>query len=554
MQMLSRLVEDVLNPSESAGQDQTQTEQVSRTISRRGALVGGLVAAMSAVAGAANAQRRQAGPQRGPVSRPPNNNGGMGGGGSYNGGLTTGPITYSGGLASGGGLSNPTVGVQRSWQDSDIRLLRRINYGPTPADVAEIKTLGYTAYLEKQMNPGSIDDSECEARVMQFSPYLYDSYLTLNQQPWWAMTGNWNDAVIVRSIYSKRQLQQRMLEFWVDHFYVDSVKVPGPVILDYYRSISQECFGTFRELLKRSANHGAMMIYLDNLFSTATQINVNYAREILELHTLGVNGGYTESDIYQLADVFTGWSVVNEGQPNTNQFEFKSNMHTPGTRTIMQQSFPQSGKAQGDAVLDWLTTHPSTIRFIGNKLSRYFLGKDASEALLTRIQNAWGANGDIKAVLREVLNKTEINNSVPKFKRPNHLIFGSIRQLGLNLTYISGIYAGHLVKMNMAPLKWSQPDGYPDVFEYWAGGMVRRIRFVQEINSNSGLFQLMDVTPMLSMDDAARVTEINSKLFLGELPVTDQVWIRRYLKGKSGHEAMRSAISIAMSGSSYQWY
>ncbi|MBX3114988.1 MAG: DUF1800 domain-containing protein [Fimbriimonadaceae bacterium] len=549
--MLSRLVEDVLNPSDLDGPENSQDQSNSRKISRRGALAGGLVAAMSAVAGAANAQSRMT-PQRAPGSRPPNNNGF--GGGVSGGGVSSGSAVYSGGLVSGGSGNNPAVNTQRTWQDADLKLLRRINYGPTPADVAELKAIGYTAYLEKQMNPASIEDTACEARVQQFSPYLYDTFVTLNQQPWWSITGNWNDAVIVRSIYSKRQLQQRMLEFWMDHFYVDSVKVPGPVILDYYRSISQECFGTFRELLKRSANHGAMMIYLDNLFSTATLINVNYAREILELHTVGVNGGYTEADIYQVADAFTGWSVVEDGNPNENEFVFKPSLHMPGTRTIMQKSFPQSGKAQGDAVLDWLATHPSTIKYIGNKLTRFFLGKDASPALMSKIQSAWGANGDIKAVLREILSRTEIINSVPKFKRPNHLVYGSIRQLGLNLTYISGIYSGHLVKMNMAPFKWFQPDGYPDAFEYWAGGMVRRIRFVQEINSNSGLIQLMDVSAMLSMDDAARVTEINSRLFLGELPVTDQVWIRRYLKGKSGHEAMRSAISLAMAGSSYQWY
>lgn len=550
--MLSRLVEDVLNPSDLDGQENSQDQSNSRKISRRGALAGGLVAAMSAVAGAASAQSRN--PLHGaPGSRPPGT-GGMGGG-SQHGSLSNGSVTYSGGLSSGGVGTNSSVSVQRSWQDNDIKLLRRINYGPTPADLAEIKSIGYSAYLEKQLNPDAIDDSVCEAKVLDFAPTINLPYAQLKQEQFdWEVRQDWNDAVIIRSIYSKQQLKQRIAEFWNDHLYVDRWKVNGYLMHDYCRKIHSLSLTTFKELLVASANHAAMMLYLDNRANTASRINVNYARELLELHTVGVNGGYTEADIYQMADIFTGWGILNDNGVIQDEFAFHPEWNTPGTFTVMGRTFNQSGKAKGDAVLDWLSNHPKTIAFVGNKMARFFLGRDASPALMSRISNAWGSSGNIKAVLREILAVGEISTSVPKFKRPNHLIYSSVRQLGSNLISIWGLWNEHFIPMNMEPHLWNQPDGYPDRVDFWAGGMVRRIRFVQEVNSHWGLLPLLDVTAMRSMDDAAKVTEINARMFLGELPVSDQVWIRRYLKGKSGDVSIRAAFAIAMAGPSYQWY
>lgn len=546
--MLSRIVDEVADQNEIAGNVSSQESAQNRTISRRSALVGGLTAAMAAVAGAASAQHR-------PGSRPPGGGGNGNGGGSGNGGgASSGAVTYTGGLTQGG-TNNSTVNVTRNWQDNDLKLLRRINYGPTSADVAEIKSMGYNAYLEKQLSPETINDAVCEAKVLQFAPTINLPYSQLKlEQNDWEVRQDWNDAVIIRSIYSKRQLHQKMAEFWNDHFYVDRWKVNGFLMHDYCRQIASLSLGTFRDLLVASANHGAMMLYLDNHSNTASMVNVNYARELLELHSVGVNGGYTEEDIYNVADILTGWGTDSQTGDPQGAFMFDPTRNMPGTFTVMGQSFGQAGKAKGDALLNWLSNHPKTIAFVGNKLARYFLGRDASSALQARIANAWGTNGNIKAVLREILALPEISTSAPKFKRPNHLIYGSIRQLGLDLISIWGIWNEHLLPMNMEPHLWNQPDGYPDQFEFWAGGMVRRIRFVQEINSYWGLIPLLDVTALRSMDDAAKVTEINAKIFLGELPVSDQVWIRRYLKGKTTDPAIRGAFAIAMAGPSYQWY
>ncbi|MBS1711870.1 MAG: DUF1800 domain-containing protein [Armatimonadetes bacterium] len=512
--------------------------------SRRTILAGGLTAALAAATGMASAQQMLGKGRTGanlPGAKPPGGNGFGNSGNRF-------------GSSGGAGVTN----VGRFWTDVNKRLLRRVTYGPTQADLTELTTLGYDAYLEKQLNWESIDDSVCESWVSANCPRLQLSLLQLNQYQGpnsWPTMYQLKNALAYRAIFSKRQLLQRMSEFWGDHFYLNEKPYYGGV-MDYYRGQRNLAMTTFYDQLVWSANHGAMMDYLDNRGSVAGSINVNYAREILELHTVTPASGYTEADIYEVANILTGWGTPSrEGDPlHTGIFEYTDSAHAPGTRTVMGHSFPQSGKAQGDAFLTWLATHPYTVYNICSKLCRFFLGRDPDAGLLQSLGNAWGPKGDIKALLRIILSSNQMQKSVPKFKRPFHLVVGSIRQLGLYVNEPSGIL-NQIAEMSHEPYKWEQPDAYPDSFVHWSTSMVQRLNFGLGIsNGQVWSVEWFDPAVFQNMSDPQRMDWINQKLFLGELPVSDQIWFRRYMKGSNSTERGRNALAMALASPAHQWF
>ncbi len=503
--------------------------------SRRGLLAGGLTMALGAAAGMASAQNGMAPNRSG--SRPP----GSGGNGN----------AFESGGASGGASFN------RSWANSKKKLLRKISYGPTAADVAEINALGYAAYLDKQINFEQIDDSACEAMVQSQYPLLSLTVEQLNQYngvPWHPFTQA-QAAMIFRAGLSKRVLYQRMTEFWMDHFYVWSGgSVTSATWADYARtSIWPNSMSTFKSLLFAVVQHGAMMVYLDNASSRMGQSNINYARELLELHTVGVDGGYAEADIYELAEILTGWGVseAEPGSPDFHKFRFDPNLKSPGSRTVMGRTFSQAGQSQGEAVLNFLANHPSTIIHITHKLAEWFLGRRASSNLISRVANVWGTDGDIKAILRVILDESEIMKSNPIYKRPYHLVAGVFRQFGANSLNFEHVN-GYLKVVKHTYEKHIQPDGFAHGFSFWSGGTINRFFVISRMCLGWVGFSPSLVQAKLSpLSEADKVASINEDFFLGELPVSDQIFIRRYLK--RGNRPME-ALSIALCSPSYQWF
>lgn len=531
--MLTQLDKLTNDAKEGAG-DQLLT----KTSSRRALIAGGLTAALAAATGVASAQSRLGGVKGNtnrplpPNARPPG----------------TGGFTRNSSGANNGGTS-----INRTWGDMSKRLLRRVTYGATQADIDEITNLGYDRYLDQQLNYESIDDSACEAHILAHVPNVS---LTLQEINHIALSNSSFgseaaiQAMIMRAAISKRQLYQRMTEFWHDHFHINSGTHLGHYLHYQREVIWAKSLGTFKDILSATANHGLMMAYLDNKISTANSVNVNYARELLELHTVGVNGGYTEEDIYQMADVFTGWGMeFDNSNFNYVQFKYTHSLHAEGTRTIMGESFPQSGKAQGDAVLSWLAQHPATIKYISDKLCQWFLGKPLTSQMYIEIANVWGAEGDLKAVLKIILSSSNIAFMNPIYKRPFHLLVGAIRQSGVNFT--DGYWARrYLVQSGHGIGDWVQPDGFPNGFNYWSGGMVYRFNLMTHF-CKGRVVSGVDFPEMGGITDGEKMAFLNNQFFLGELPVSDQIWIRRYIKGKTNH---KQAAAIALCSPSYQWF
>ena len=201
---------------------------------------------------------------------------------------------------------------------------------------------------------------------------------------------------VLRAVYSPWQLREQMTWFWMNHFSVFAGKAEIRVYLADYeeKAIRPNALGRFRDLLEASARHPAMLRYLDNAQNRAGYLNENYARELMELHTLGVDGGYTQKDVQELARVLTGFGL----------FAFSRAWHDDGPKTLLGQPIRARGERELDEALDRLARHPSTARFVSRKLAVFFVADEPPAALVERMAAEWArTDGDIAAVLRRCL-------------------------------------------------------------------------------------------------------------------------------------------------------
>lgn len=359
----------------------------------------------------------------------------------------------------------------------NVHLLNRISFGATPDDVAAIDRMGYDAYLDEQLNPEAIDDSAIEARLLPYTSVLDLSLMALQRLPdvefrlYLALRAN----VILRALHSKRQLHERMVEFWSDHFNVAGEDLFISMVPYYNQDIRDNAMGNFRKLLIATAKAPAMLVYLDNFVNIARHPNENYARELLELHTLGVDGGYTEADVENVARAFTGWTIherLDDG------FIFNANHHDTDAKQILGHTLPAGrGVEDGLHVLDILARHPATAQFISRKLAVAFVSDTPPQSLVDStavvfIEN----NGEIRPVLRHLFTSVEFKASAgQKLRRPFTFYMAGLRAAGASVTDIEYVNE-HLGRLGQAPYQWLPPNGYPAVAAPWmtTNGLLER--------------------------------------------------------------------------------
>ncbi len=288
---------------------------------------------------------------------------------------------------------------------------------------------------------------------------------------------------------------ERLVQFWTNHFAISADKQPIPAVAGLFEVevIRPNITGRFADLLLAVEKHPAMLLYLDNSKSVGPNstlgkrarrrsrertigLNENLAREILELHTLGVDGGYTQDDVTTFANVITGWSIggtaesgrFTEGTPGT--FEFRESIHEPGTKTLLGKRYRQSGVAQGEAVLRDLAVHPSTAKFLTTKLARHFVADAPSDALVAALTDAYLDSGGNLSVVYEALINAEDSFSEPlsKYKTPNDFLISTFRALGREPEDIKFV-VGALELMGQTPYKPGSPAGWPDTADQWGG-------------------------------------------------------------------------------------
>jgi uncharacterized protein (DUF1800 family) len=464
----------------------------------------------------------------------------------------------------GSALPRPDGGdPSKGWTNPAVRLARRITMGVTDAEATRAKQLGYDAYLEYQLNTAGIDDSATDAFVAANWPFNTMDVNTLSAAAvdTTAMQNQLMYGALYRSAFGKQQLKERLVEFWSDHFNIAVDKAGILSIIDQRDVIRQYAMTTFPQLVKASAHSPAMLVYLDQQSSTKNSPNQNYAREIMELHTLGVDGGYTQTDVAELSRVLTGWTIAGRGV-----FNFNPALHDFGAKTVMGMTIPATSSSvgaaaigEGESVIDMLLTHPSTASFVSKKMLRYFLRYDPSPAQIAAVAAVYtSTKGDIKAMLRAVLSQANVTAAPAKYKRPYHLVVSAVRALGPTVT-AAGIATlnGQVFANGHQLFDWQTPDGYPDTVEYWCGSVLPRWNFGNFLaNANTATTVQFNVTPLMTPATAANiVNQIDKLLFVGEMPQRLRDQLTAYVTpNPTSQTLVRETVMLALSSSAFQYY
>ena len=510
-----------------------------------------------------------------------------------------------------------------------IHVLNRLGFGARPGDVEKVRAMGIQKYIDQQLNASSIDDSLAESKVKDievfkmttaevFAKYpnpgallrqidggrpqaannqapsedpkiaqdeqrerqqkLQELYREYDLKPAAQLVPQITANRVLRAVYSERQLQEAMVDFWQNHFNVFAGKAAVKWYIPSYERdvLRKNALGNFKDLLIGTAEHPAMLFYLDNFQSVSPNsqmggnnngllqrglrdgnltprmreqikqrqgitdaqldrridqfkknqqkpaqrrgINENYARELMELHTLGVDGGYTQKDIVEVARAFTGWTIADPqgyrkiagsgikgtedkrmerlqkmpGVPDdieSGKFYFNDRWHDKDAKTVLGQKVDEGGMKDGLKVIDILVNHPSTAKFIARKLCVKFVSDNPSEVLVSRVADAFHkSSGDIKTTLQAIFTDKEFfaaENYRAKIKTPFELAVSSLRAIGAD-TDSRPAFVAMLNKLGEVPYGYQAPTGYPDMAEDWVntGALLERMNFAIAVASN----------------------------------------------------------------------
>jgi uncharacterized protein (DUF1800 family) len=387
--------------------------------------------------------------------------------------------------------------------DPELHFLNRISYGVRPEDLQRVRQIGIAAYLAEQLHPDTLDDSAMDD-ILKRHPLLFMDRKAIHST---GFDGRAQSALmegmIWRAAYSKRQLYERMVEFWTDHFNIPSEELAHDLILMHREVIRKHALGKFRDLAIGVAQSPAMLNYLDQAYSSKEHPNENYARELLELHTLGVDGGhYTETDVKEAARALTGWTIHNG---TDSGFYFDMEMHDTEEKIILGHTFPAGrGIEDGLHLLSLTINHPATAYFVCRKLCVRFVSDHPADSLVESAAQVWiQTDGAIIPVLRHIFLSPEFQASAgQKLRRPLDFFIGALRATGT--TFRSKWIIWELVQdLAQPPYGWNPPNGYPDVAGAWI--------------SSSGLLARWNTAMRLtheaySVPDSGMMTEIRQRI------------------------------------------
>ena len=451
-----------------------------------------------------------------------------------------------------------------------IQVLNRLTFGPRPGDVQKVRVVGLDKWIDRQLHPGKISDAAIEQFVAKYpainqdqndllrkyadqqrqrrevrradsTPMMsgQDSMVARQQL---AQRFNLTRQVVTqlqssrvaRAVASERQLQEMMTDFWENHFNIYAQKGgPEPYYLTDFdqKVIRPRALGKFRDLLEAVAKSPAMLFYLDNARSMADStrptlarrqqqqrqqpgLNENYGRELLELHTLGVDGGYTQQDVINVARAFTGWTIKPPAQGGG--FIFRPGVHDAGEKIVLGHKL-RAGRGMEDAqdVLDILARNPSTARFISFKLARRFVSDSPSKALVDHAAQVYlKTNGDIREVVRAIITSPEFFSRQAfraKVKSPFEVVVSAMR--ALNASPDSSPRSAQVIAFLGQPIFGHQaPNGWPETGEAWmnTGAILNRINFGMAVAA--GRLPGVDIRSLPALDtirSAPRVRQVD---------------------------------------------
>lgn len=470
---------------------------------------------------------------------------------------------WTGTVSSRAKASPPEVAADVDPGSILAKLVRRTTMGLNTTELNRAVSLGYSAYLEYQLDHAAIDDSALQAMIAPLTTLTQTSQ-QLSTADSGLIRSELIQALILRAVFSNRQLYERVVEMWTDHFNIDISDGDFSYLkaIDDRDVVRANAMSTFPQILSASAHSPAMLRYLDNNISTAGNPNENYARELLELHSLGVNGGYTQQDVVEVARCFTGWTYFGRNNGvNTGAFRYNNNVHDNGQKIVLGNLIPAGGGIQdGMTVLNILSNHPSTAQFIATKIAKRFVAEDPPQSVVNDIAATYIAtNGDIKAMLRTALKPNVLADAAPKYKRPFHVMMSMLRVLPLTLAspITTNALRSQLAAAGQQPYYWGPPDGYPDSFAHWSGLLLPRWNFAFSLLANQTAGVQVDyVTFYTGATNADQMADrINQVMFQNEMPTYDRNRIRDYLLPNTPSTTrQREAIALAAASPSFQWY
>lgn len=448
------------------------------------------------------------------------------------------------------GPAAPLTALRRE----DTLWLERTSFGLDSASVESYRQLGRERFLERQLHPGEaalpapIAAEIAALEVSHADPVKWlaetnAQYKLINaisdaaekEQSRKALNDRGDkleyEAVrrdLLRAIYSPAQLQEQMVWFWLNHFSVFRYKANLRWLVGDYeeRAIRPHVFGHFKDLVMASMEHPAMLQYLDNNQNAAGHINENYARELLELHTLGVGGGYSQQDVQELARVLTGAGVNAGDRPRLKPelqrmyvrrgaFEFNPARHDFGAKTLLGHPIGGRGFDEVENAISLIVSQPACARFISRQLALYFVADNPPAALVEKMaQTFMHTNGDIGAVLHSLFMSQEFDRALGmKFKDPTRYVLSAIR-FAYDGRLISNTrpVLNWLTGLGEAPYNRQTPDGYPLTELGWAssGQISRRFEIARAIGAgNAGLFNAEDGTAA----SAAGFPQLSNRLY-----------------------------------------
>lgn len=451
-------------------------------------------------------------------------------------------------------------------QEKAIHALNRLTFGARPGDIHRVLEMGVHRFIKSQLHPQDLPDPRVEEKLSSLgtltlsSRELFEAFpppqlqrrrktmqeggsmepkitaeeLRKSRQQQRQIVQELVQARLLRAVYSERQLQEVLVDFWMNHFNVFAAKgLNRFLVSDFeHRVIRPRVFGRFEDLLVAVAQSPAMLYYLDNWLSSAPQeeirtrlrelarthpdasrrlrglrsgarremlmrvvgptpalfqargLNENYARELLELHTLGVDGGYDQEDVVQVARCFTGWTLT--GPDQGAQFYFQPLMHETGDKEVLGEKIPSGGVEEGLHVLRMLARHPSTARFISTKLVRRFVADDPPEALVDEVMRTFQrTGGEIREMLRTLFDSPLFWSPQvyrAKVKKPFELVASTLRATAAETTGHPFLFRS-MAEMGEILYHCLQPNGYPDTAESWinTNSLLKRLNFATAI-------------------------------------------------------------------------
>lgn len=469
------------------------------------------------------------------------------------------------------GRSSPAASTFPNDERTIVHALNRIGFGPRPGDVERVRRIGLERYIDQQLHPARIADAAMQSRLEGLKTTTLSSREIAEQYAMPALQARrerqqqmkaddgteapprqqdprdqranqvlveLSEQKVLRAVYSERQLEEVLVDFWFNHFNVDARKgIDRFLVTEYERdAIRPHVLGSFRDLLEATAKSPAMLFYLDNWMSAAEAalasgqrqdlsrrsqmegrrarrgrigapvvgrvrpprvqqgnnapkgLNENYSRELMELHALGVDGGYTQKDVTEVARAFTGWTIQQPRQGGS--FRFDPRIHDAGEKIVLGHRIKGGGGIEdGEQVLDILAKHPSTARFIATKLVRRFVSDDAPGALIDRVAARFaGSDGDLREVVRTILTSPEFlapGAYRAKVKTPFEFIVSAMRVTGADVADAMPLVRA-LQQLGMPLYQCQPPTGYQDTADAWVntGALVGRMNFALRLAGN----------------------------------------------------------------------